>query len=181
VALAKAEPGKHTFASSGIGGAPHLAGEIFQEATGVKLAHIPYKGGGPAMTDLIAGRVDMLFASVLETVAYVKGGKLRAFAVTGDKRAPVMPDVPTLDEAGIHNAQTGSWTAVLVPKGTPKDIVDKLSATIREIAATKSIEDKLTSQGAVAHGSTPEELARIAADSRARYGKIIKERHLSLN
>ncbi|OWT64035.1 Bug family tripartite tricarboxylate transporter substrate binding protein [Candidimonas nitroreducens] len=181
VALAKAEPGKHTFASSGIGGAPHLAGEIFQEATGVKLAHIPYKGGGPAMTDLIAGRVDMLFASVLETVSYVKGGKLRAFAVTGDKRAPVLQGVPTLDEAGIHNAQTGSWTAVLVPKGTPKDIVDKLSRTIREVAGSKDIEDKLTSQGAVAHGSTPEELAQIAADARARYGKVIRERHLSLN
>lgn len=181
VALAKAEPGKRTFASSGIGGAPHLAGEIFQQATGVKLAHIPYKGGGPAMTDLIAGRVDMLFASILETVAYVNSGKVRAFAVTGAQRSAAMPTIPTLDEAGIHNAQTGSWTAVLVPKGTPKPIVDKLSETIRAIAASKSIKEKLASQGAVAHGSTPLELAQLAARERARYGKLIRERHLRLN
>ena len=181
VTMARSQPGAHTFASSGTGGAPHLAGEIFQQATGVQLTHVPYKGGGPAMTDLMAGRVDMLFASVLETVAYVNAGKLRALAVTGPARSPVMPDVPTLDEAGVHNAQTGSWTAVLAPAGTPQAIVDKLSLAIRQVAALPDVKEKLISQGAVPHGSTPQELAELAARERARYGDIIKQRNLHVD
>ena len=127
VALAKAAPNKYTFASSGNGGSPHLTAEIFQQATGVQLRHVPYKGGGPAMADLIAGHVDMLFASLLETSGYVKSGKLRALAVTSAQRSPVLPDVPTLAEQGVPDADSGSWTAVLAPVGTPADIVDKLA------------------------------------------------------
>jgi tripartite-type tricarboxylate transporter receptor subunit TctC len=156
VTLARAEPGKHTFASSGTGGAPHLSAEIFQQATGVDLMHVPYKGGGPAMTDLMAGRVDMLFASVLETM-------------------------PTIDEAGVKNAQSGSWTAVLAPAGTPPAVIDKLSQAIREIAADPAIKTKLESQGAVAHGSTPQQLQELAASERARYGQIIKTRNIQTN
>ncbi|MFC4275414.1 Bug family tripartite tricarboxylate transporter substrate binding protein [Achromobacter aloeverae] len=181
VELARKEPGKHTFASSGTGGAPHLAGEIFQQATGTQLTHVPYKGGGPAMTDLMAGRVDMLFASILETVTYVQAGKLRALAVTGPTRSPAMPDVPTIDEAGVHNAQTGSWTAVLAPAGTPQPVLDKLSAAIRQVASAADVKQKLEAQGAVAHGSTPAELADIAARERARYGDIIKARNLRVD
>lgn len=178
VALAKAEPGQHTFASSGTGGAPHLTAEVFQLATGTELLHVPYKGGGPAMGDLMGGRVDMLFASVLETNSFVQAGKLRALAVTGNKRSPAMPDVPTIDEAGVKNAQGGSWTAVLVPKGTPQAIVDKLSQAIRDVADEEDIKQKLLAQGAGAHGSTPDELAQLAASERARYGDIIKARGL---
>jgi len=181
VTLARAEPGKHTFASSGTGGAPHLSAEIFQQATGVDLMHVPYKGGGPAMTDLMAGRVDMLFASVLETMPYVTGGKLRALAVTGAARSPAMPDVPTIDEAGVKNAQSGSWTAVLAPAGTPPAVIDKLSQAIREIAADPAMKTKLESQGAVAHGSTPQQLQELAASERARYGQIIKTRNIQTN
>lgn len=181
VTLAKAEPGKHTFASSGTGGAPHLSGEIFQQATGVDLMHVPYKGGGPAMTDLMAGRVDMLFASVLETMPYVTAGKLRALAVTGDSRSPAMPDVPTIDEAGVKNAQSGSWTAVLAPAGTPPAVIDKLSQAIRDVANDPAIKAKLESQGAVAHGSTPQQLQALAASERARYGQIIKTRNIQTN
>ncbi|WP_447989741.1 Bug family tripartite tricarboxylate transporter substrate binding protein [Achromobacter spanius] len=181
VTLAKAEPGKHTFASSGTGGAPHLSGEIFQQATGVDLMHVPYKGGGPAMTDLMAGRVDMLFASVLETMPYVTAGKLRALAVTGDSRSPAMPDVPTIDEAGVKNAQSGSWTAVLAPAGTPPAVIEKLSQAIRDVANDPAIKTKLESQGAVAHGSTPQQLQTLAASERARYGQIIKTRNIQTN
>lgn len=181
VTLARAEPGKHTFASSGTGGAPHLSGEIFQQATGVDLMHVPYKGGGPAMTDLMAGRVDMLFASVLETMPYVTGGKLRALAVTGATRSPAMPDVPTIDEAGVKNAQSGSWTAVLAPAGTPPAVIDKLSQAIRDVAADPAMKTKLESQGAVAHGSTPQQLQELAASERARYGQIIKTRNIQTN
>lgn len=181
VTLAKAGPGKHTFASSGTGGAPHLSGEIFQQATGVDLMHVPYKGGGPAMTDLMAGRVDMLFASVLETMPYVTAGKLRALAVTGDSRSPAMPDVPTIDEAGVKNAQSGSWTAVLAPAGTPPAVIEKLSQAIRDVANDPAIKTKLESQGAVAHGSTPQQLQALAASERARYGQIIKTRNIQTN
>jgi len=181
VTLAKAEPGKHTFASSGTGGAPHLSGEIFQQATGVDLMHVPYKGGGPAMTDLMAGRVDMLFASVLETIPYVSAGKLRALAVTGATRSSAMPNVPTIDEAGVKNAQSGSWTAVLAPAGTPPAVVDKLSQAIQEVAADPAMKTKLESQGAVAHGSTPQQLQALAASERARYGQIIKARNIQTN
>lgn len=181
VTLAKAEPGKHTFASSGTGGAPHLSGEIFQQATGVDLMHVPYKGGGPAMTDLMAGRVDMLFASVLETMPYVTAGKLRALAVTGDSRSPAMPNVPTIDEAGVKNAQSGSWTAVLAPAGTPPAVIEKLSQAIRDVANDPAIKTKLESQGAVAHGSTPQQLQALAASERARYGQIIKARNIQTN
>ncbi len=139
------------------------------------------QGGGPAMTDLMAGRVDMLFASVLETVTYVNAGKLRALAVTGPARSPVMPEVPTLDEAGVPNAQTGSWTAVLEPAGTPQAIVDKLSLAIRQVAGLPDVKEKLISQGAVPHGSTPQALAELAARERARYGDIIKQRNLHVD
>lgn len=178
VELAKAEPGKRTYASSGTGGAPHLTGEVFQLATGTELLHVPYKGGGPAMGDLMGGRVDMLFASVLETNSFVQAGKLRALAVTGNKRSPAMPDVPTIEEAGIKNAQGGSWTAVLAPKGTPQAIVDKLSLAIRDVADDEDIVQRLLAQGAGAYGSTPEALAQLAASERARYGEIIKARGL---
>ena len=181
VTLTKSQPGKHTFASSGTGGAPHLSGEIFQQATGVDLVHVPYKGGGPAMTDLMAGRVDMLFASVLETMPYVTAGKLRALAVTGATRSPAMPDVPTIDEAGVKNAQSGSWTAVLAPAGTPQAVIDKLSEAIRAVAADPAVKAKLESQGAVAHGSTPKELQDLAASERERYGQIIKSRNIQTN
>jgi tripartite-type tricarboxylate transporter receptor subunit TctC len=178
VALAKAEPGKRTYASSGTGGAPHLTGEVFQIATGTELLHVPYKGGGPAMADLMGGRVDMLFASVLETNSFVQGGKLRALAVTGAKRSPAMPDVPTIEEAGVKNAQGGSWTGVLAPKGTPQAIIDKLSLAIRDVADDEDIVQRLLAQGAGAYGSTPEALAKLAASERARYGEIIKARGL---
>lgn len=178
VALAKAAPGKHTFASSGTGGAPHLSGEIFQAATGTQLMHVPYKGGGAAMTDLMAGRVDIMTASVLETTTYVNAGKLKALAVTGAVRSPAMPNVPTIDEAGVKNSQSGSWTAVLAPVGTPQAVVDKLAASIREVAAKEDVKNKLIAQGAVAHSSTPDELAQLAASERARYGELIKARNL---
>jgi len=115
---------------------------------------------------------------VLETVSYVKSGKLRALAVTGPARSPVLPDVPTLTEAGVKNADSGSWTAVMAPAGTPQAVVDKLSAAIREVADKPSVRDKLVGQGAVAHGSTPDALRQIAQRDRERYGTIIRERKL---
>jgi len=119
--LAKKELGNHTFASSGTGGGPHLSGEMFQHASGTQLLHVPYKGGGPAMTDLVAGHVDMLIASVLESIGFIKAGQVKALAVTGKTRSNSLPDLPTLKEQGV-DMEVGSWTAVLAPKGTPQPV-----------------------------------------------------------
>jgi len=174
VALAKADPGKLTYASSGAGGSPHLTAEIFQQATGVKFTHVPYKGGGPAMADLMAGHVDMLFASILETAGYVKGGKLRALAVTSAQRSPAMPDVPTLAELGVNNAESGSWVALLGPAGMPAALAEKISADVKEIVGTADTRAALIAQGATPRGSTPAELQQTIAADKERYGKVIK-------
>ncbi|MCA3188419.1 MULTISPECIES: tripartite tricarboxylate transporter substrate binding protein [unclassified Cupriavidus] len=179
VTLAKAKPGKLTFASSGTGGSPHLSGEIFKAATGTDMLHVPYKGGGAAMTDLMAGNVDMLFASILETTGHVKAGKLRALAVTGSVRSPSMPDVPTLAEAGIQNAESGSWVGLLAPAGTPKDIVDKIAADVKKVVAMPEVKKQLIEQGAIPVGSTPQQFAETIASDRKRYARIIADNHLS--
>jgi len=178
VAFAKANPDKVTFASSGSGGSPHLTAEIFQLATGTQLLHVPYKGGGPAMTDLMAGHVDLLFASVLESSGNIKSGKLKGLAVTHAKRSPALPDVPTLAEAGVKNAESGSWIALLAPAGTPAAIVDKLAADVKAVVADPEVREKLIAQGAVPQSSTPAELQALIDADRARYGRIIRDKGL---
>jgi tripartite-type tricarboxylate transporter receptor subunit TctC len=178
VAYAKANPGKVTFASSGQGGSPHLTAEIFQIATGTRLTHVPYKGGGPAMTDLMAGHVDLLFASVLEGSGHIKAGKLKGLAVTHAQRSPALPDVPTLAEAGVKNAESGSWIALLAPRGTPQPVLDKVARDIRQALEQPDVREKLVAQGAVPRASTPAELQRLIDADRARYGRIIRDKGL---
>ena len=173
-ALAKTDPGKLTYASSGAGGSPHLTAEIFQQATGAKFTHVPYKGGGPAMADLMAGHVDMLFASILETAGYVKSGKLRALAVTSAERSPTMPEVATLAEQGITGAESGSWVALLGPAGMPAPLAEKISADVREIAGSPETRAALIAQGATPRGTTPAELQKTIAADKERYGKVVK-------
>jgi tripartite-type tricarboxylate transporter receptor subunit TctC len=178
VAYAKAAPGAVTFASSGSGGSPHLTAEIFQLATGTKMTHIPYKGGGPAMIDLMSGQVNLLFASVLEGSGHIKAGKLKGLAVSHAKRNPAIPDVPTLAEAGVKDAESGSWIALLAPAGTSSATIDKAAADVKEAVSIPDVRDKLIAQGAVPQASTPKELqALIDADLR-RYGRIIREQGL---
>ena len=178
VAFAKAHPDKVTFASSGSGGSPHLTAEIFQLATGTRMLHVPYRGGAPAMVDLMGGQVDILFASVLESSGYIQAGKLKGLVVTHAKRSPALPNVPTLAEAGVRNAESGSWIALLAPAGTPAAIIDKLAANVKEIVAVADTRDKLIAQGGVPLGSTPAELQKVIDADRARYGRIIREKGL---
>ena len=178
VAYAKANPGKVTFASSGQGGSPHLTAEIFQLATGTKMTHVPYKGGGPAMTDLMAGHVDLLFASVLEGSGHIKSGKLKGLAVTHIKRSPALPEVPTLEQAGVKDAESGSWIALLAPTGTPQNVIDKVGADIKEAVEAPEVKEKLIAQGAVPQASTPRELQALIDKDRLRYGRIIREKNL---
>ena len=178
IAYASANPGKVTVASSGLGGSPHLTAEIFQLVTNTRLTHIPYKGGGPAMTDLMAGHVDLLFASVLEGAPFIKTGKLKGLAVTHAKRSPALPEVPTIAEAGVKNGESGSWIALLAPAGTPAAIIDKVNADIRAMVAEPDMRDKLIAQGAVPQAGTPAELQKLIAADSARYGKIIQDKGL---
>jgi tripartite-type tricarboxylate transporter receptor subunit TctC len=178
VAYAKANPGKVTFASSGQGGSPHLTAEIFQLATGTRMTHVPYKGGGQAMPDLMAGHVDLLFASVLESSGHIKSGKLKGLAVTHAKRSPALPDVPTLAEAGVKDAESGSWIALLAPAATPAAIVAKIGADLKEAVAASDVKEKLIAQGAVPQASTPAELQALINSDLARYGRIIREKGL---
>ena len=178
VAYAKANPEKVTFASSGSGGSPHLTAEIFQNATGTRMTHVPYKGGGPAMTDLMAGHVDLLFASVLEGSGHIKAGRLKGLAVSHAKRNPAIPDVPTLAEAGVQNAESGSWIALLAPAGVSPEIIQKVNSDIREAVAAPDVREKLIAQGAVPQSSTPAELQALIKSDLARYGKIIRDKGL---
>ncbi len=178
VAYAKANPEKVTFASSGSGGSPHLTAEIFQLATGTQLTHVPYRGGGPAMTDLMAGQVDLLFASVLEGSGHIKAGRLKGLAVTHAQRSPALPEVPTLAQAGVKNAESGSWIALLAPAGTPPAIVTKVAADIREAVAAPDVREKLVAQGAVPKASTPAGLQALIDADRARYGRVIRDKRI---
>jgi tripartite-type tricarboxylate transporter receptor subunit TctC len=179
VEAAKKEPGKITFASSGAGGAPHLAGEIFQQASGTKMLHIAYKGGGPAALDLMAGHVNIYFGTVLESVGHVKAGKLKGLGVTSANRSPALPELPTIAESGYAGFDTGSWIGLLAPAGTPVAIINKVSADLREVLALPDTKNTLITQGATPWPMTPEQFAARIKSDRQRYGKIIEENNLS--
>lgn len=181
VALAKSKPNQLTYASSGNGGSPHLSAETFKIATDTQILHVPYKGGGAAMTDLISGNVHMLFASVLETSAYIKSGKLKGLAITSNQRVSALPDTPTLQEAGVTGAESGSWLGLLAPSGTPKEIVDKISTSLQQVLAMPDVQQQLIAQGAVAKGGTPADFVKLIADDRKRYARIIQDNKLSID
>ena len=178
IAYAKARPGVVTFASSGSGGSPHLTAEIFQHATGTKMTHIPYKGGAPAMIDLMSGQVNILFASVLEGSGHIKAGKLKGLAVSHAKRNIALPDVPTLAESGVRDAESGSWIALLAPTGTPSAVIAKVEADVKEAVSLADVREKLIAQGAVPQASTPKELQALIDTDLRRYGRIIREQGL---
>jgi len=179
IKLAKSQPGKLSYSSSGAGGAPHLAAEMFKDATGTFILHVPYRGGGPAVADLIAGHVQLSFMTVLEAAGHFKAGKLRALAVTSAKRVGAFPEVPTLAESGLPGFNSISWIGLFAPAGTPKDIVDKISADIREAVASEDVKSKLTELGAVPYGSTSAQFAEMISNDRKRYAKIIAERKIT--
>lgn len=179
VEAAKKEPGKITVASSGAGGAPHLAGEIFQQASGTKMLHIAYKGGGPAALDLMAGHVNIYFGTVLESVGHVKSGKLKGLGVTSASRSPALPELPTIAESGYAGFDTGSWIGLLAPAGTSSGIISKISADLREVLALPDTKNTLITQGATPWPMTPEQFAARIHSDRQRYGKIIEENNLS--
>jgi len=181
IALAKGQPGKLSYSSSGAGGAPHLAAEMFKEATGTFILHVPYRGGGPAISDLIAGHVQLSFMTVLEASGHLKAGKLRALAVTSAQRVSALPEVPTLAESALPGFNSISWIGLLAPAGTPKDVVEKISADLREVLAADETKARLVELGAIPAGNTPPQFATLIDNDRKRYARIIKERGITLD
>lgn len=172
VALAKAQPGKLNFASGGTGVGIHMAGELFNLAAGVKITHVPYKGAGPGMTALLGGEVDMMFNGLSSALPHVKTGKLRALAVGGDKRSPLMPDLPTVAESG-YQFNTSGWYGPLAPKDTPRAIIAKLHDTLIKALNTPQIKSRLTDIAVEVIGSTPQEYANRLREEMAVWGKVV--------
>jgi len=179
IALAKSKPGQLSYSSSGSGGAPHLAAELFKDQSKTFVLHVPYRGGGPAISDLLAGHVQLSFMTVLEASGHIKSGKLRALAVTGDKRVSALPEVPTLAEAALPGFNSISWIGILAPASTPKEIVDKVSGDIRAVLADESVKQRLIGLGAVPAGNTPEQFAKMIEGDRKRYTQIIRDRKIT--
>ncbi|MBF6989149.1 tripartite tricarboxylate transporter substrate binding protein [Cupriavidus sp. IK-TO18] len=159
VAQAKKEPGKYTFASSGPGSVPHIAGELLKSKAKIDLLHVPYKGSGPAVNAVLGGETDMYFMTVLSSMPYFKSGKLRPIAVTSNHRIPQLPDVPTMAEAGVAGVEIDSWNGLFAPAGTPKEIVEKLGKEVRKVMEMPDVRKAFEEQGATVVGSTPAEFS----------------------
>lgn len=175
IAYSKANPGKLNYASAGNGTAVHLAGEQFQQMTGTKWTHVPYKGGAAAIVGIVGGEVDLTLNGLLATLPHIKSGRLKVLAVAGTKRAAAMPDLPTVSEAGVPGFQSGSWQGLLAPAGTPPDIVAKLHDAVVKVLNEPDMTKRLADQGAEVVGSTPEEFAAFIRDDTAKWAKIVKD------
>jgi tripartite-type tricarboxylate transporter receptor subunit TctC len=177
-ALAKAKPGALSFASVGNGSPGHLAGELYKLRTGTQLTHVPYRGGGPAVTDVMGGQVPLLWVSIPAAAQFVKTGKLKALAVSTTKRSAAFPDVPTMQEAGVADFEVDSWYAMFVPAKTPKPVIEKLNKALNTIVQQPDIREKLLAQGSEGVGGTPEALGRTVDDELARWGKLVKDANI---
>ena len=175
IALAKAQPGKLTFGSSGTGGAPHMAVELFRILAKVRVTHVPYKGGGPAMADLVGGQISGSFASMPSSIPFVRAGKLRALAVTAPKRSPVEPTVPTISEAGIPGFSVLDWQGLFTTGKTPPAVVNKLNAEVVRILALPDVVEKLAVAGVEIQTSTPKEWGEFVQSEIAKWSKVVKE------
>ncbi len=181
VALGKAKSGQLNYASSGSGGVPHLTGVMFSDLAGFKMQHIPYKGGGPAMVDLVGGQVQLTFAIPINAIPHIKGGKLRPIAITGAVRNEALRDVPTFTEAGIAGLDVKTWFGVFAPAGTPKSIVDRLSAEIARILATTEVREKLGGQGMEPFITTADEFAAVTKADYNKYGQVIRANNIKID
>ena len=174
VAFHKANPGRMNFASSGNGSSDHLTAELFWQQTGTSGMHVPYKGGAPAITDLLGGQVDASFQNINAIFAHIKSGKLRALAITSARRSPLLPDVPTMEEAGVPNVVVNSWQAMAAPKGLPADLKTKLHAAVVAGLNDPVVKQKLTDVGFEIVASTPEQFTAFQAAEFARWKKVIE-------
>jgi tripartite-type tricarboxylate transporter receptor subunit TctC len=174
IALAKAKPGELSFGSPGNGTPQHLAGELFDTMTGVKMVHVPYKGAVPALTDLLGGRLSLIFSSMPPALPHVQSGKLRALGVTSGARSPAAPEVPTIAQSGLPGYEVINWYGVLVPARTPRDIVGKLNAEVVRIMNLPAVKERLAAQGAETYTSSPEKFADYIKKETEKWAKVVK-------
>lgn len=175
IALAKANPGQLSFGSSGTGAASHLSAELFKSMAGVDLLHVPYKGTGQAVTDLLAGHVNLMFAPAQTVMPYVREGRLKALALTGSKRSETLPDLPTVAESGLPGYEAVGWFGLLAPAATPRATVAKASADVNRVLAEREVREKMLGLGADPSGDTPEEFARFIRSDQAKWSRLMKE------
>jgi tripartite-type tricarboxylate transporter receptor subunit TctC len=180
VALLKTKRGGFTYGSNGNGTAQHLIGTQFQNATGTELVHVPYKGSGPLATDLLGGQITMSFDTVTPVLPHIKAGKLRPLAVTTARRSSALPDVPTLDEAGLQGFDIGTWFGVLAPAGTPKDLVARLNAEMVRIIRSADFRKRMDEIGAEPVGNTPEQMAQQIKDETDRFARLVKDAKVAI-
>ncbi len=181
VRMAKSSPGKLSYASAGVGTTFHLCGEMFKDSTDTFILHVPYRGGGPALVDTLGGQVDMSFPTLSAAVPHVKAGTLRALAVTSTTRSPQLPDVPTMQEAGIKDFQFTQWLALLAPAGTPREVVMRLNEALRRTLGSAEIRDKFAQQSFDPFATSPEEAGRFIASEVQRFGRLIRSRKITAN
>jgi tripartite-type tricarboxylate transporter receptor subunit TctC len=175
VKYAKANPGKLSMASSGNGTSIHLAGELFKSKNGIFMTHIPYRGSGPALLDMIGGNVDVMFDNLPSAMPQIKGGKLKAFAVTSAERSGAMPELPTIEEAGkLKGFEASSWFGLLAPAGTPPDIVSRIQQEVAKALATPAIKEKMLAQGAIPSGNTPQQFAQLIDSEITKWAQVVK-------
>lgn len=179
IAFARTNPGKLTFASSGTGSTNHLTAELFQQIAGVKVTHVPYKGGGPALADLLGGHVDAMFATLPSAMAHIRSGKLRALAVTGERRSPALPDVPTAGEAGARGLVVMTWNGVLAPAGTPAAVIERLQREVKAAIAVDAVRERYATAGAEPMTLTPEQFRDLIARDYGRWARLIKDNGIS--
>lgn len=180
-AMAKAKPGAVQFASVGSGSPGHLAGELYKLSTGTNLVHIPYKGGGPAVTDVMGGQVPLLWVSIPAAAQHVKNGKLKALAVSTTKRSAAFPNVPTMQEAGIADFNVDSWYAMFVPAKTPRAVIDRLNAALNQVLKDPDVQQKLLAQGSEGVGGTPEALTAVVRTELVKWGRLAKEANVKVD
>lgn len=178
IAQAKAKPDGLSYASVGVGSPGHLAGELFNLRAGIKTVHVPYRGGGPAVTDVMGGQVPLLWVSIPAAAQFVKTGKLKALAVSTLKRSAAFPDVPTMQEAGVADFEVDSWYAMFVPARTPKAVIDRLNAVLNQVLREPEIREKLLAQGSEGVGGTPEQLARAVTAELPKWAKLAKDANI---
>lgn len=181
IALLKANPDKYEYASSGIGTPLHLSGALFESMAGVKMVHVPYKGAGPALVDVMGGQVKIMFDNLPSSISHIRKGSVIGLAVTTKERSPAAPDMPTVDESGLPGYETYSWNAIFAPAGTPSAIVDKLAKACMEAMADPEVKAKLADLSAVAVGSTPAQLSDHVKAEIAKWGPVVKASGASIN
>jgi tripartite-type tricarboxylate transporter receptor subunit TctC len=180
VDFAKANPGKLSFASSGNGGAPHLAGELLQNVAGIKMLHVPYRGSGPAVIDVGAGRVDIMFDAVPSLLALIQAGKLRPLAAASAARNPIVPEVPTFAELGFKGMEVSLWYGMVGPANLPRPIVQRLNAELAKILRSDEVRESFAKQGAVPTGGSPQDYAKFMREESARWGEVVAKNGIKL-